>query len=111
MMAVGSARQTKGFASVALCSAMNRLMAACRSRTEWKAPCLRRRRVSLAKKPSTAFSQELYVGVKWNVQRGWRASQRHTSGVLCDETLSRMAWTILPAGISCSSAFRKRMNS
>jgi hypothetical protein len=29
----------------------------------------------LAKKPSTAFSQEHAVGVKWKVHRGWRASQ------------------------------------
>lgn len=37
MMASGSARQTKGSASVALCSAMNRLMAVWRSTTEWNA--------------------------------------------------------------------------
>jgi hypothetical protein len=29
--------------------------------------------VSLAKKPSTALSQDAEVGVKWKVQRGWRA--------------------------------------
>jgi hypothetical protein len=40
------------------------------STTELKTPCFRRRRVSLAKKPSTAFSHELDVGVKWKVQRG-----------------------------------------
>jgi hypothetical protein len=28
------------------------------------------------------LSQELEVGVKWNTQRGWRVSQRITSGVL-----------------------------
>ena len=38
--------------------------------------------MSLAKKPSTAFSHELEVGVKWKVQRGWRASHRRTFGVL-----------------------------
>jgi hypothetical protein len=53
-------------------------MAACRSTTEWKTPCLSLRRVSLAKKPSTALSQEQEVGVKWKVHRGWRASQRQT---------------------------------
>ena len=42
---------------------------------ERKTPRLRRRLVSLAKKPSTALSQEAEVGVKWNVKRGWRASQ------------------------------------
>ena len=35
-----------------------------------KVPRFRRRRVSLAKKPSTAFSQKHEVGVKWKVQRG-----------------------------------------
>ena len=31
---------------------------------------------------STALSQEDEVGVKWNVQRGWRASHRRTTGCL-----------------------------
>lgn len=70
MMEWGSARQTKGLASVSLCSATKRLMAACSSATEQKTPLLSRRRESLAKKPSTAFSQELDVGVKWKLQRG-----------------------------------------
>ena len=47
-----------------------RLMASCRSTTDWKTPRLRRWRVSLAKKPSTALSQDAEVGVKWKVQRG-----------------------------------------
>ena len=46
------------------------LAAACSSATERNTPRLRRRRVSLAKKPSTALSQEADVGVKWKVQRG-----------------------------------------
>jgi hypothetical protein len=33
-------------------------MAACRSTTDWKTPRLRRRLVRVAKKPSTALSQE-----------------------------------------------------
>lgn len=33
---------------------------------------------SLAKKPSTAFSHELDIGVKWKVQRGWRTTQART---------------------------------
>ena len=33
-------------------------------------------------KPSTALSQEAEVGVKWNVQRGCRASHRLTFGCL-----------------------------
>ena len=70
MMSSGSARQMNFLASVSLCSAMNRLIAAWRSTSEWNTPCFRRRRDSLAKKPSTAFNQELDVGVKWEVQRG-----------------------------------------
>jgi hypothetical protein len=35
--------------------------------------------VSLAKKPSTALSQDTEVGVKWNVQRGCRTS--HLRGI------------------------------
>ncbi len=64
MMALGSARQMKGL-GLWLCSATKRLMAAWRSATEGKTPRFRRRLVSLAKKPSTAFSHELEVGVKW----------------------------------------------
>lgn len=90
---------------------MKRLMAACRSTTEWKAPYFSRLFVSLAKNPSTAFSQEADVGVKWKLQRGWRSSQRITSGVLCVETLSNTTCTTFPAGMSRSSAFRNRMNS
>ena len=46
-------------------------------------PYLSLRRVSLAKKPSTALSHEHEVGVKWKVQRGWRASQARTLSFLC----------------------------
>ena len=35
--------------------------------------------MSLAKKPSTALSQDAEVGVKWNAQRGCRAS--HLRGI------------------------------
>ena len=51
-----------------------RLMAACRAMTPLKTPRLRRRLVSMAKKPSTALSQLAEVGVKWNVERGCRPS-------------------------------------
>jgi hypothetical protein len=37
--------------------------------SERKTPRFKRRLVSLAKKPSTAFSQDAEVGVKWNVRR------------------------------------------
>ena len=40
------------------------------SAIEQKTPRLRRRRLSLAKKPSTALSQEHEVGVKWKTKRG-----------------------------------------
>jgi hypothetical protein len=43
--------------------------------------------VSLAKKPSTALSQDADVGVKWRVQRGWRASHWSTCGCLWVEGL------------------------
>ena len=69
-MALGSARRVKGLASVALCPAMKRSMAAWRLTTERKAARLRRRLVSLAKKPSTAFSHDAEVGVKGEVRRG-----------------------------------------
>ena len=62
----GSAVQTRGF-GVEL--ARKRLIATWRSTRELKTPRLRRRLVSLAKKPSTALSQDAEVGVKWNVQR------------------------------------------
>jgi hypothetical protein len=65
MMASGSAVQTNGL-GLALVSCRKRLMAAWRSAMPVKTPRLSRRRVSLAKKPSTALSQEVEVGVKWN---------------------------------------------
>lgn len=68
IMRSGSAVQTKDFRSV-LWSAMKRLMAAYRSTTERKTPRLRRRLLSRAKKPSTAFSHEHEVGTKWKEKR------------------------------------------
>ncbi len=63
--------------------AIKRLIAACRSTTIWNTPYLSLHRVSLAKKSSTAFSQDDDVGMKWNVQRGCRASQARTLECLC----------------------------
>src|SRR5918995_6919585 len=80
-MRPGSAVQVKGLGSW-LCASMNRLMAAWRSTIERNTPRLRRRRVSLAKKVSTAFSHEHEVGVKWKTKRGWRCSQARTFGCL-----------------------------
>ena len=58
-------------------------MAACRSAIERKTARRMRCRVILEKKFSTALSQEAEVGVKWKIQRGWRASQAKTLGCLC----------------------------
>ena len=57
-------------------------MAAWRSATDRKTPRLSRRLVEVAKKPSTALSQEAEVGVKWNVQRGWRVEPLAHFGML-----------------------------
>ena len=59
----GSAVQTKGLGSTFV-SATKRLMATYRSMTDRNTPRLRRWRVSLAKKPSTALSQDAEVGVR-----------------------------------------------
>src|SRR5260221_6398452 len=57
----GSAVHVKGFGS-ALCSTTKRLIAACKSTTDRKTPRFNRLFVSLAKKPSTALSQDAEVG-------------------------------------------------
>src|SRR6516165_6965142 len=62
MILSGSAVHAKGLGS-SLVSFRKRLMAAWRSTIERKTPRLRRRLVNLAKKPSTALSQEAEVGV------------------------------------------------
>src|SRR5215204_6049595 len=62
MILSGSAVHTKGLGS-SLVSRRKRLIAAWRSTIEQNTPRLRRRLVSLAKKPSTALSQEAEVGV------------------------------------------------
>src|ERR1700680_5204942 len=77
----GSAVHVKGFGS-ALCSTTKRLMVACKSTTDMKTPRFNRRFVSLAKKPSTALSQDAEVGVKWKDQRGCRRSHWGTFGGL-----------------------------
>src|SRR5665647_1539462 len=78
-MRFGFAVQTKGL-GWSLFSATKRMIAASSSSTDRNTPRLRRRLVSLAKKPSTALSQDAEVGVKWNVQRGCRASHFCTFG-------------------------------
>jgi hypothetical protein len=46
-------------------------------------------------KPSTALSQEAEVGVKWKVQRGWRASHFRAAGCLWAAEVSMIAWIVL----------------
>lgn len=57
MISSGLAFHVKG-AGFWLCSATKRLMASWRSAREWNTPRLSRRRVSVAKNPSTALSHE-----------------------------------------------------
>ena len=111
MILSGSAVQMKGLGS-ALVSARKRLMAACRSTTERKTPRFKRRLVSLAKKPSTALSQEHEVGVKWKVEArdAGRASAdlgMLVGGVVVDDDVDHLAGRHLAP----RSALRKRMNS
>jgi hypothetical protein len=59
-----------------------------------KTPRLRRRRVSLAKKPSTALSQDAEVGVKWKTKRGCRASHHLrvlVGGVVVEDEVNDLA--------------------
>src|ERR1700732_3728620 len=81
MILLGSLVQVKGF-GFALVSSRERWMA---SLSSWRArntPRLRRFLVSLAKKLSTALSQEVDVGVKWNTNRGWFSIHSRTLGCL-----------------------------
>jgi hypothetical protein len=79
----GLAVQVNGFGS-ALVSATKRLMAAWRSMTERKTPRFNRRRLSLAKNPSTALSQEHEVGVKWKTKRVGGDRARHEHWGVCE---------------------------
>src|ERR1039457_4073883 len=69
MILFGSAVQVKCLGSFFV-STTKRLIAIWRSKTDRNTPRLRRRRVSLAKKPSTALSQDAEVGGKWKAHRG-----------------------------------------
>ena len=77
----GSARQTKG-RGLLTCSLMKRLMVAWKSTTDWKTPFFRRRRVSLAKKPSAAFSHELDVGGTVRISVCGRAVEHYAAMAL-----------------------------
>ena len=69
MILLGFLVQVKGF-GFALMSSRKWWMASLSSWRDRNTPRLRRFLVSLAKKPSTALSQEADVGVKWNKNRG-----------------------------------------
>jgi hypothetical protein len=73
--------QQKGRGS-ALASSMRRSIAPWGATREWSTPRLSRRRVSLAKKPSTASSQDAGVGVKLEDEAGVPAEPPHHLGVL-----------------------------
>src|SRR5215207_898072 len=77
MILSGCAVQRNGLGSW-LASSRYRLIAAWRSTTDRKTPRFKRRLVSVAKKVSTALSQEHEVGVKWKVKRGWRGRARQS---------------------------------
>ena len=81
MILSGSAVQVKGL-GMWLVSSTKRLRAAWRSTIERKTPRFNRCFDSLAKKPSTAFSQEHEFGTKWKVKRGCRSSHWRTLGCL-----------------------------
>src|SRR5829696_3558695 len=71
-------------------------MAAWRSTTDRKTPRFKRRLVSVAKKVSTALSQEHEVGVKWKVKRGWRGRARQSprlfvGGVVVEDDVDDLA--------------------
>ena len=80
-MRFGRAVHTKGLGS-ALVSATKRLMAASRSATDRNTPRLRRRFVSLAKKPSTALSQEAEGGGEVKDEAGVTGEPGEHLGVL-----------------------------
>src|SRR5215469_14077041 len=96
-MASADLVQRKGF-GLALCSTRKALIAACRSMIERNTPRRMRCRVILEKKFSTALSQEAEVGVKWKVQRGWRASQATLLGCLA---------VALVSGVDCAALRRE----
>src|SRR5918995_6056014 len=90
MILSGSLIQRKG-RGAALVSSRKRLIASWSATREWNTPRLSRRLVSLAKKTSTALSQEAEVGVKWKTKRGCRPSHRMSC--------TRFPWTaICPTG-------------
>ncbi len=62
VLRIGTSRD--GGFGLSLCCSTKSLMADCSATTEWKTPPWSLRRLSLAKKPSTAFSHEAEVEKK-----------------------------------------------
>ena len=109
MMRSGSAVQTKGLVCVVFGEVAVDRGLEIEDGSEDAA--LNRRLVSLAKKPSTALSQDAEVGVKWNVQRGCRAKPSPDFGVLVGGVIVE-DHVDQPAGRDVAlEAFRKRINS
>src|ERR1700689_2089874 len=79
MILSGLAVHMNGFGS-AFVSATKRLMADWRSAAERKTPHFKRRRLSLAKNPSTALSQEHEVGVRGKRKRGGEPARHERWG-------------------------------
>jgi hypothetical protein len=114
MILSGSAVHVKGF-DCWLCSSRKLLIAAWRSATERNTPRFSRRFVSMAKKPSTALSHDAEVGVKWNVQRGWLASQLAHLGmfvgsIIIDDGVDHFSnWRLSLDGIEEANEFLMAM--
>src|SRR5579872_6655145 len=66
-------------------------MAAWRSATDRKTPRLRRRLVRMAKKPSTALSQEAEVGVKWMARQPLPHGGMLMGGVIVEDRMDGLA--------------------
>jgi hypothetical protein len=81
MILSGSPAHERGL-ELWLVSATKRLMALWRSTVDRKTPRLSRRLESLAKKPSTALSQEQEVGTTWKTKRSCRSSHARTFGCM-----------------------------
>ena len=70
--------------------------------------------VRVAKKPSTALSQDADVGVKWSVRARMTLLEPSPNiGMLVGGVgaCRRWHWIVLPAGTCFSMTLRKRMNS
>jgi len=112
MILSGSVVLVKGLGFL-LVSAMKRLMVAWRSTKEWKTPRLSRRLASLAKKPSTALSQEgggvnprhpYFSGSMRYLSSPWNTSKDRTYRLLQNPDISFATDRVIPPllmGLTC----------